>query len=374
MLGAAEIRAGDADVVVAGGMESMNGGPYLLPGPASAIGWATGRSSTRPSIDGLWCAVEELPHGHARRADRHLRAQVSRQDQDEFALLSHQNAVAAIDAAASGGDRAGHRPRRQGPRDGRERRRGPASRHDDRSARPAQARLRAARQERIAATRPAAPSPPATRPASRTAAPRRSWPASGPSSATASSRWPGSSATPRRRSNRSGSSWRPVAGVRRLLDRIEMPIDAFDLIEINEAFAAQALADGRELGFDWSTGQRQRRRDRPRSSHRRQRRPDRGHAPPRAAAPPGPLRPGDPVPWRRRLGGGPSRASKRSSRPQMAGAVGRATGSGRAVSLALTRVEAMTAPTTTTTPSHWARSSRSPRRMTLPATPNTGIR
>ena len=31
-----------------------------------------------------------------------------------------------------------------------------------------------------------------------------------------------------------------------------MPIEAFDLIEINEAFAAQTLADGRELGFDWS--------------------------------------------------------------------------------------------------------------------------
>ncbi len=43
----------------------------------------------------------------------------------------------------------------------------------------------------------------------------------------------------------------PVEGVRRLLDRIEMPIEAFDLIEINEAFAAQTVADGRELGFDW---------------------------------------------------------------------------------------------------------------------------
>ena len=31
-----------------------------------------------------------------------------------------------------------------------------------------------------------------------------------------------------------------------------MPIGDFDLIEINEAFAAQTLADGRELGFDWS--------------------------------------------------------------------------------------------------------------------------
>jgi acetyl-CoA C-acetyltransferase len=44
----------------------------------------------------------------------------------------------------------------------------------------------------------------------------------------------------------------PVTGVRRLLERVEMPIEAFDLIEINEAFAAQTLADGRELGFDWS--------------------------------------------------------------------------------------------------------------------------
>ena len=44
----------------------------------------------------------------------------------------------------------------------------------------------------------------------------------------------------------------PVTGVRRLLDRIELPLEAFDLVEINEAFAAQVLADGRALGFDWS--------------------------------------------------------------------------------------------------------------------------
>ena len=43
----------------------------------------------------------------------------------------------------------------------------------------------------------------------------------------------------------------PVQGVKKLLDKVEMPIDAFDLVEINEAFAAQALADGRELSFDW---------------------------------------------------------------------------------------------------------------------------
>jgi acetyl-CoA C-acetyltransferase len=44
----------------------------------------------------------------------------------------------------------------------------------------------------------------------------------------------------------------PVEGVRRLLTRVDLPIEAFDLVEINEAFAAQVLADGRALGFDWS--------------------------------------------------------------------------------------------------------------------------
>jgi acetyl-CoA C-acetyltransferase len=44
----------------------------------------------------------------------------------------------------------------------------------------------------------------------------------------------------------------PVSGVRKLLQKLDMTIDAFDLIEINEAFAAQTVADGRELGFDWS--------------------------------------------------------------------------------------------------------------------------
>ncbi len=39
--------------------------------------------------------------------------------------------------------------------------------------------------------------------------------------------------------------------MRRLLERIGATLDDFDLIEINEAFAAQVLADGNELGFDW---------------------------------------------------------------------------------------------------------------------------
>src|SRR5262249_12743562 len=44
----------------------------------------------------------------------------------------------------------------------------------------------------------------------------------------------------------------PIDAVRRLLKKMGVTIDHFDLIEANEAFAAQALADGRELGWDWN--------------------------------------------------------------------------------------------------------------------------
>jgi len=44
----------------------------------------------------------------------------------------------------------------------------------------------------------------------------------------------------------------PVAAIRRLVDRTALPLEAFYLIEINEAFAAQVLANGRELDLDWS--------------------------------------------------------------------------------------------------------------------------
>jgi acetyl-CoA C-acetyltransferase len=43
----------------------------------------------------------------------------------------------------------------------------------------------------------------------------------------------------------------PIEGVKKLLQRTDMPIEAFDLVEINEAFAAQTLADGRAIGWDW---------------------------------------------------------------------------------------------------------------------------
>ena len=94
MLAAAEIRAGDAELVVAGGMESMNGAPYLLPG--ARFGYRLGDATLVDTAvhDGLWCALEDCHMGtHAERVA--IREQVSRADQDAFALESHRRAVAA---------------------------------------------------------------------------------------------------------------------------------------------------------------------------------------------------------------------------------------------------------------------------------------
>src|SRR3954462_6888843 len=97
MLGAAEIHAGDAEIVVAGGMENMNAAPYLL--DKARFGYRLGDATIRDAtvLDGLWCAIDDCHMGtHAERVA--IKEHVSRADQDAFALRSHQNAIAAIDS------------------------------------------------------------------------------------------------------------------------------------------------------------------------------------------------------------------------------------------------------------------------------------
>ena len=97
MMGSAAIRAGDASVIVAGGMENMNLGPYLLPG--ARTGYRLGNATLVDATvhDGLWCATCDVHMGvHAERvAAKH---EVSRAAQDELALRSHQRALAAQEA------------------------------------------------------------------------------------------------------------------------------------------------------------------------------------------------------------------------------------------------------------------------------------
>src|SRR4051794_10026772 len=96
MLAAAEIRAGDAELVIAGGMESMNQAPYLVPGARFGLRLGNGELVDATVHDGLWCSIEDCHMGtHAERVAIH--DSVGREDQDAFALESHQRAIAAID-------------------------------------------------------------------------------------------------------------------------------------------------------------------------------------------------------------------------------------------------------------------------------------
>ncbi len=97
MLAAQAIRAGDADLIVAGGMESMSRAPFLLPG--ARAGWKYGDQKAVDSMlhDGLCCAFENWHMGEAAEhiAETH---DVSRAEQDRFAAQSQQRAFAAWEA------------------------------------------------------------------------------------------------------------------------------------------------------------------------------------------------------------------------------------------------------------------------------------
>ena len=96
MLADQAIRAGDAKIVVAGGMENMSQAPYLLPGARS--GWRFGNQQAVDSMqyDGLWCAFENCPMGS--EADYIAASRkVDRADQDAFAMESHRRAIHAAE-------------------------------------------------------------------------------------------------------------------------------------------------------------------------------------------------------------------------------------------------------------------------------------
>jgi len=90
------IQSGDADIVVAGGMESMTNAPFLLPGARS--GYRMGNQEVVDSMinDGLWCAFDAVHMGAG--TERYVGEvdAISRQAQDELAAKSHERAAKAI--------------------------------------------------------------------------------------------------------------------------------------------------------------------------------------------------------------------------------------------------------------------------------------
>jgi acetyl-CoA C-acetyltransferase len=90
------IRAGEADIVIAGGMESMTNAPYLLPG--ARAGYRLGDQKVIDSMmfDSLTCAFDQCAMGLA--TEKYNQGRITRQRQDEFSARSHQLAAAAIAA------------------------------------------------------------------------------------------------------------------------------------------------------------------------------------------------------------------------------------------------------------------------------------
>jgi acetyl-CoA C-acetyltransferase len=97
MLAAQAIRAGDADVIVAGGMESMSNAPHYVYGYRGGVKFGDQTLVDGMIRDGLWCAACNVHMGgHAEYTAR--KANITRARQDAFAAESHRRAIAAQDA------------------------------------------------------------------------------------------------------------------------------------------------------------------------------------------------------------------------------------------------------------------------------------
>ncbi|WP_020474311.1 thiolase family protein [Zavarzinella formosa] len=99
MLGAQAIRAGDANIVLAGGMESMSRTPHLVEGTRAGLKYGDVPFVDSLIRDGLWCPFENWPMGKA--AEHTAKSSgVNREDQDRFSVESHRRAAAAWENGA----------------------------------------------------------------------------------------------------------------------------------------------------------------------------------------------------------------------------------------------------------------------------------
>ena len=90
------IAAGEADIVIAGGMESMTNAPYLAPGARGGFRYGNTELADAIIKDGLWCAFDACLMGLG--TDRYVGDTITRDQQDELAMTSNVRAAAAIAA------------------------------------------------------------------------------------------------------------------------------------------------------------------------------------------------------------------------------------------------------------------------------------
>ncbi len=240
MLAAQGIATGDIDVAVAGGMESMSNCPYMLPKARGGMRMGNGQVLDAMMHDGLWCAVENWSMGEAAEAVVE-RYGVSREDQDAFAAGSHRKAATAIRECFFKDEILPVEiPQRRGD---------PIRLEYDEAVRPdttadALARLRPAFRK-DGGTVTAGNAPGVNDGAAATVV-------------MAEEHAAGLGVSPLARIVGQAFSGRPakwllmtpVEAVQKLLAKVGWTLDDVDLIELNEAFSAQAVAVIRELGAD----------------------------------------------------------------------------------------------------------------------------
>ncbi|MEX2281903.1 MAG: acetyl-CoA C-acetyltransferase [Gemmatimonadota bacterium] len=246
MLSAQAVRAGDARVMVAGGMESMSNAPYYLMGYRSGVKFGSQQLIDGLVHDGLWCAFDSCHMGgHAEYTAQ--KAGISRGDADEFSLQSHQKAARAID---QGVFREEIVPVEIASR------KGATVVETDEPVR------RDTTIEGLSALKPAfvkdAPRDVKNPVVTAGNAPGLN---DGAAALVVTSeeyaKAHGLTIEARINAYSSGATaprdlfFAPVRAVRKVMEKEGKSIGDYDLIEANEAFAVQALADGRELGWDW---------------------------------------------------------------------------------------------------------------------------
>src|SRR5262245_14401743 len=99
MLGAQAIKAGDAEIVAAGGMESMSRAPHLVEGSRQGLKYGDGKLVDALIRDGLWCAFENCAMGDSAEYIAG-KCSITRADQDRFSVQSHRRAAAAWESGA----------------------------------------------------------------------------------------------------------------------------------------------------------------------------------------------------------------------------------------------------------------------------------
>ncbi len=243
MLAAQSIRAGDSEILVAGGVESMSRAPYLVDGRMGELKYGNVSLKDALLVDGLWCPFEEWGMGDAAEFIA-TEYEVTREAMDRLAYESHQKAIAAIDAG---------RFKEEIVPVEIQSRKGTTIVDTDESPR------RETSLEALAALKPAFQKD------GRVTAGNAPGLNDGAAALVVASRAKAEEMRAKPMARIVGYAQAavdpkyifaaPAKAIPRLLDKIGWTFEDVDLIELNEAFAAQVLANGYELmdrGWDWS--------------------------------------------------------------------------------------------------------------------------